>query len=180
MANQFPSSVTDSAGIVYSFVSVTPANIDNPGVNTNVIATYAIVNQNHPPVAISQGLTTDEDTPLSITLTASDVDGDSLTFAYTQPAHGSVTGTGASVVYTPAANYNGGDSFTFTVNDGKVDSASATVSITVYPVNVHSSIHGSSLTTLADNRSISYADDNMQGSRNPHSARIKFCVIILL
>ena len=39
------------------------------------------------------------------------------------------------MTYTPAANYNGSDSFTFTVNDGTVDSNVATVSITVNAVN---------------------------------------------
>src|SRR5205814_1220090 len=41
----------------------------------------------------------------------------------------------ADVTYTPASNYNGPDSFTFKVNDGTVDSAAATVTITVTPVN---------------------------------------------
>ena len=36
----------------------------------------------------------------------------------------------ADVTYTPAANYNGADSFTFTVNDGILSSAAATVSLT--------------------------------------------------
>ena len=37
----------------------------------------------------------------------------------------------ASVTYTPAANYSGTDSFTFTVNDGTATSTAATVSITI-------------------------------------------------
>ena len=41
----------------------------------------------------------------------------------------------ADVVYTPDADYNGPDSFTFTANDGIANSAPATVSITVDPVN---------------------------------------------
>jgi hypothetical protein len=51
------------------------------------------------------------------------------------PAHGVLTGTGASRVYTPAADFNGTDSFTFTVSDGASTSAPATVTITVTPVN---------------------------------------------
>ncbi|MDP2606281.1 MAG: Ig-like domain-containing protein [Deltaproteobacteria bacterium] len=38
-----------------------------------------------------------------------------------------------TVGYTPDPNYNGSDSFTFKVNDGKIDSAPATVNITVTP-----------------------------------------------
>src|SRR5262249_53164247 len=40
-----------------------------------------------------------------------------------------------SRTYTPAANYNGSDSFTFKVNDGQLDSNVATVSISITPVN---------------------------------------------
>src|SRR5262249_372551 len=40
-----------------------------------------------------------------------------------------------SFTYTPAANYNGPDSFTYKANDGSADSNVATVSLTVNPVN---------------------------------------------
>ncbi|MFN8480934.1 MAG: ExeM/NucH family extracellular endonuclease, partial [Kouleothrix sp.] len=93
------------------------------------------LNLNAAPVAQNQSVTTAEDTAASITLGATDGNGDSLTYSYTQPAHGTVTGTGPNVTYTPAANYNGPDSFTFKANDGTVDSNVATVSITVTPVN---------------------------------------------
>jgi hypothetical protein len=64
------------------------------------------------------------------------VDGDALTFTIvTPPAHGTLAGTAPNLTYTPAANYNGPDSFSFKANDGTVDSSPATVSITVTPVN---------------------------------------------
>jgi hypothetical protein len=67
------------------------------------------------------------------------VDGDSLTYVLTgQPAHGTLVGFDGStggVTYRPDTDYAGGDSFTFKVNDGLVDSALATVTITVTPVN---------------------------------------------
>ncbi len=54
----------------------------------------------------------------------------------TGPAHGTLDlAAGGAFTYTPAANYNGTDSFTFTANDGTVDSNTATVTITVTAVN---------------------------------------------
>src|SRR5262249_51798891 len=47
------------------------------------------------------------------------------------PAHGTLTGNGPTVTYTPAFDYSGPDAFTFRANDGVMDSAVATVSITV-------------------------------------------------
>src|SRR6185503_5922513 len=90
---------------------------------------------NDAPVASAQSLSTDEDSALNITLAATDVDGDGLTFVATAPQHGTLSGTAPNLVYTPAANYNGPDCFTFMANDGKVNSAAAKVSITVRPVN---------------------------------------------
>src|SRR5206468_503959 len=91
---------------------------------------------NDPPVANNQSVTTHEETAKAITLTGSDVDGDTLTFSVvTPPAHGSLTGTAPNLTYKPNANYNGGDSFTFKANDGHLNSNTATVSITVSAVN---------------------------------------------
>ena len=91
---------------------------------------------NTPPTADPQSVSTAEDTALSITLTGSDIDSDPLTFAVvTPPAYGSLSGTAPDLTYTPAANVNGADSFTFKVNDGEADSPPATISITVTAVN---------------------------------------------
>jgi len=84
------------------------------------------------PVANEQNITLNEDTSKALTLTASDADGDTLTYSIvTQPTHGILGGTAPSMTYTPMADYFGDDSFTFKVNDGTVDSAVQTVSITV-------------------------------------------------
>ena len=67
-----------------------------------------------------------------------DVDGDTLTAvaASAGPAHGTLTlNADGSFTYTPAANYNGTDSFTYKANDGTADSNVATVTITVDAVN---------------------------------------------
>ncbi|MGJ8654020.1 MAG: tandem-95 repeat protein [Opitutaceae bacterium] len=91
---------------------------------------------NNAPLANTQSLSVGEDGLQAITLTGSDTDGDSLSYTVsTGPANGSLSGTAPNVTYTPFANYNGADSFTFTVNDGSTDSSPATVSITVNPIN---------------------------------------------
>lgn len=72
--------------------------------------------------------------PLEIELEASDVDGDVLTFEIvTQPDLGTLSGEGAVVTYTPDADFDEQDSFTFRVNDGTVDSDVATIGIVVPP-----------------------------------------------
>jgi cysteine-rich repeat protein len=88
---------------------------------------------NDPPVAAAGALGTFDDTPATATLAASDADGDALTFAIaTLPAHGTLGMlAGYRVTYTPAAGYVGADAFTFTVSDGHVSSAPATIQITV-------------------------------------------------
>jgi len=91
---------------------------------------------NDPPAATPRQVTTAEDTAVNITLAGSDPDGDPLTFdVVTQPANGELTGTAPNLTYTPAPNYHGPDSFTFTVSDGRLTSAPAAVGITVTPVN---------------------------------------------
>jgi hypothetical protein len=91
---------------------------------------------NDPPVAESQTLTTSEDKSGTLTLSGSDLDGDSLSFAVVDgPANGTLSGTAPNLTYTPHADFNGLDSFTFKVSDGNFDSDTATVLISVNPAN---------------------------------------------
>ena len=91
---------------------------------------------NAAPVASGQAISTPVDTAQAITLTATDTDGDPLTYlVVTGPAHGTISGTAPDLTYHPAAGYNGLDSFTFTASDGVADSNVATVGITVGPVS---------------------------------------------
>src|SRR2546425_88550 len=110
----------------------------NDGTVDSAAATVSltVVHVNHAPVAAAQTVTTAEDTAKAVVLTASDADGDPLTYSVVAgPTHGALSGTAPNLTYTPAANYNGPDSFTFKANDGTVDSSAATVSITVTAVN---------------------------------------------
>ena len=79
--------------------------------------------------------TTNEDTATEITLLGTDLDGDELTCTVTEPTSGSVSLEGEVVTYTPAANFNGTDSFTYTVFDGELLSDEATVTIDVESIN---------------------------------------------
>ena len=106
-----------------------------------------------------------EDTAKAITLAGSDADGDVLTYRVTtDPSHGALSGTVPNLTYTPAANYNGADSFQFVVNDGKVDSAAATVSITVSPVNDAPVANAQAVTTNEDtSKAITLAGSDADG-----------------
>ncbi|MEM7127256.1 MAG: Ig-like domain-containing protein [Chloroflexota bacterium] len=87
-----------------------------------------------PPVANDESIVTDEDMPIGVLLTATDVNNDLLTFnIVTNPNNGTIEGVPPNLIYTPNSDFNGTDSFTFIVNDGTSDSNMATVSITVNP-----------------------------------------------
>lgn len=87
---------------------------------------------NRAPIANPQTLSTPVDRPKTITLSGDDADNDALTFEITaDPTRGTLSGAAPNLVYTPNAGFAGSDSFTFRVNDGKVDSEAAAVSITV-------------------------------------------------
>ncbi len=104
------------------------------GVPVTVLIMVKAVND--PPAAIDDSVTTQEDTLVSITLAGCDPDGDALSYSVVKdPSHGSLSGTAPNLTYTPNANFNGSDNFLFNVNDGTVDSAAATVSIKLKPVN---------------------------------------------
>ncbi len=67
-----------------------------------------------------------------------DIDGNSLTIVgVTNGAHGSVAiaGGGTGLTYDPSPDYNGSDSFTYTISDGHGMTDTATVSVTVDPTN---------------------------------------------
>ncbi|HEX2742531.1 MAG TPA: Ig-like domain-containing protein, partial [Rubrobacter sp.] len=91
---------------------------------------------NDAPVANGQSVSTNEDVSKDVTLSASDIENDNLGYSIVNsPTHGSLSGTGANRTYTPDADNNGPDSFTYKANDGTADSNVATVNITVDSVN---------------------------------------------
>ncbi|WP_210442630.1 Ig-like domain-containing protein, partial [Vibrio crassostreae] len=105
-------------------VGVTPVN-DNP----------TLVDGNGDPLGDSVAVTTDEDTPVSGSLSASDGDNDSLSFSKgSDPSNGVVTvDENGNWTYTPNADYNGSDSFTVIVSDGQGGTDTLTVNVGVVP-----------------------------------------------
>ena len=106
---------------------------DNNGATAKSTVVITVKNVNAPPTASAQTLKVNQDTVLSITLAGTDADKDTLTYAITtQPSNGKLSAlNGNKLTYTPKLNFFGVDSFQFKVNDGKVDSAPATVNIEV-------------------------------------------------
>jgi len=93
----------------YALVIAAPA----PPVASNVSATVNYGSTNNPVTAALSGGTAD-----SVAVASG-------------PAHGAVTINGLGFLYTPAANYSGADSFTYTASNSGGASAPATVSLTV-------------------------------------------------
>ena len=111
---------------------------DGTGLSATATVTVTVTPVNDPPVAVDDAATTAEDTPVTVAVLANDTDSDAdpLTVtAVTQGTHGSVVIAGDKVVYTPAADYNGADRFTYTISDGNGGTSTATVNVTVTPVN---------------------------------------------
>ena len=125
-SDSFKYTLTDSGGAVS---------------NTATVSITVSESANTPPVANDTTLATDEDTPLAIQVdsVATDADGDSLTFAAVDAASAQkgtiVKTTTTELTYTPLLNFNGKDSFKFSVTDGIDNSNVATITVTVNPVN---------------------------------------------
>ncbi len=107
---------------------------DGFGGQASATVSVSVVPLNSAPEAAEDSASTDIDTPVSIDVLANDVDpdGDSLSIAaFTQPSNGEVVQDGDRLVYTPASDFVGSDSFSYTVSDGRGGEASAQVQVSV-------------------------------------------------
>ncbi|MCB1148793.1 MAG: tandem-95 repeat protein, partial [Chlamydiia bacterium] len=113
--------------------------VDNVGGHLSNVATVAIevTSTNNVPTVNDQNLQLDEDTTIAGQVVGSDADLDDLTYSVVAgPQHGTLLfNSDGTFTYTPNANYNGADSFTFVANDSEVNSLPGTVNITVDPVD---------------------------------------------
>lgn len=125
----------------------------NDGTVDSALTTVSIIVTpvNDPPIANSINVTTLEDTPVSTVLAGLDPDGNKLTYSIvTNPSHGSLSGTEPNITYTPNANFNGQDNFSFKVSDGELNSVPATVSLMVSPVDDSPTANGDNVTVKED------------------------------
>lgn len=102
------------------------------------IGTVSITITNQAPTALDRTATTEFETAVTVTLSASDPESQTLTYSIvTAPTSGSLGAiSGTSVTYTPATGYSGTETFTYKANDGLNDSNTATVTVTVNEQNL--------------------------------------------
>ncbi|HIF9311390.1 TPA: tandem-95 repeat protein, partial [Photobacterium damselae] len=110
---------------------------DGNGGTDTITVTVNVTPVNDAPVGEDVSAETPEETAVTGQLTATDVDGDNLTFKPgTNPENGSVTvNPDGSWEYVPNTDFNGEDSFTVVVDDGNGGRDTITVTVNVTPVN---------------------------------------------
>ncbi|MBV8516271.1 MAG: tandem-95 repeat protein [Acidobacteria bacterium] len=176
-----------TTGVATSVFPQTQTGVCSPAAPSLPAGTPPLVTCNTPPVANDTSASTNEDNAVTVHLSGSDADGDSLTFSIvTPPAHGSlgaVVSTGpttADVTYTPALNYNGSDSFVYRANDGNGGTDDANATITIAPVNDPPSfLAGPTVTVLEDSGPktvVSWATSISPGPADESAQSVTFTV----
>ena len=100
--------------------------------DTPAVVDFAFTDEDTPPVADNQSVSTDAGVPVDVTLTGRDADGDDVTFEVTtEPTNGAVTGTPPNLTYTPRDGFTGTDTFEFTARANGLVSEPATVTVEV-------------------------------------------------
>lgn len=112
--------------------------VDDGRLTRTVDIVVEVVSVNDAPTAVDDVVDALEDTPLTLHLTTNDTDieaGPLRVDGFTQPDHGSLVNDGGMLIYTPEANFNGNDSFSYSILDGEGLGDNGNVTINVAPVN---------------------------------------------
>ncbi|WP_336605417.1 tandem-95 repeat protein [Stutzerimonas stutzeri] len=130
---------------------------DGHGGSDTATVTVGVRPVNDAPTTADAAISTAEGTPVVGSVKASDLDGDVLTYALQSTAgHGSVVLNASTGVYTytPAGDYNGADTFTVRVSDGKGGYADSVVSLVVTPVNDAPTVQPIALPAIDEDNSL--------------------------
>ncbi len=175
--------------------SITYTVTDKAGLVATAKIALTVTPTNDAPIAVNDADRTNEDTLVSINVLSNDTDVDSdpslnKTPVYTKnvvgvgtAAHGTTAYTAGGVTYQPSANFNGTDSFSYTMSDG-VANATATVTVTVNPANDNpiavkdvSNVyedHSASMNVVANDTDVdAEADKNLATGALQHLADLK-------
>jgi len=127
-----PPAVTYTPDADFNGTDTFTVEVSDGALTATATITITVTPVNDAPVALNDLYGFLPIMPLEITLEATDVDGDDLTFTIVdQPENGTLSGDGAEQTYTPEDGFIGQDSFTFRANDGTLDSNLAVVRIIV-------------------------------------------------
>ncbi len=122
------------------------------GLVTDEATVTVTVNENTAPVAVDDSKSTDEGNSVTIDVLENDTDEDDddlLIDSFTQVSNGSVSLENGKLVYTPNPDFEGTDTFEYTVSDGK-DTDDAEVIVTVNGINNKPNAKDDSISTDED------------------------------
>ncbi len=113
---------------------------DGNGGSATATVTVTVTAVNDAPVAVDDATTTPEDTAKTVNVLGNDSDPENdpltVTVATVPAAQGTVSiNADGTLLYTPAANFNGTATISYTISDGQGGNASAQAIVTVTPVN---------------------------------------------
>ena len=159
----------------YSFVLTAYRGTDESA-PTDPLILQAQESVNTEPVAYNTAITLDENTPYSGTLIATDIEDDPLQFNIvsngTKGTAVITNNSSGAFSYTPNSDATGSDSFTFNVNDGNLDSNTATVLVTINAVNEAPQASGTAIST---NENTAYSG-RLSGS-DPDNDTLLFSIV---
>lgn len=154
---------------------------DSFGLCNTAVVTVELAEVNDPPVANNDFDSTNEDTAVVVGVAGndSDIDGNldpSSVSVVSQPENGTVVpNADGTLTYTPNLNFSGADSFSYQICDTKGVCDTATVAVTVNPVNDPPVANPDSASTDEDVPvviTVTANDSDVDGNLNPASASV--------